>query len=142
MNSNPKTTWTGVIAAIFGLLTALSLLAESMAPVREMLPSGWWTAIALVSALSAFGTKVLNAIFQADAKKIVPLLLLAPCLLLAGCSMNPTTGKYELDRRLSVRGTYVDNATGVVLGGGYSSKRGWDASTTFVKGGIDRKSGK
>jgi len=56
--------------------------------------------------------------------------------------LNPATGKYELDKRFNIRGTYVDKGTGIVQSGGYSSKSGWSSNTTYIKDGIDRKSGK
>ncbi len=63
-------------------------------------------------------------------------------LYLTSCVLNPATGKYELDKRFNIRGTYVDKGTGIVQSGGYSSKSGWSSNTTYIKDGIDRKSGK
>lgn len=67
-----KTSLSGFMASLTALLIPLSLLAESLTPVRDTLPEGWWQYVTLASAVATFILRIINARVQKDATKTTP----------------------------------------------------------------------
>ena len=70
--ANWKTTFSGIGAALFSLLTILAALPETLGPVADTLPPEWKPFLVKAGIAGMVGLKVVNSIVQKDANPSPP----------------------------------------------------------------------